>query len=183
MHRYRRGEDHLIGEALRHGAASASDRGRRQRRGLRPTREGFRVLLLLFIIGFASFNTRNNLLYLMFSVGLAAIAVSVAGSWLSLRKLAVEPGGPSDFYAGTSCRERFRMRNDSRWLDGYHIEVEELDFPGKTPRGIIPHLEHGKTAVFVLEKLYPRRGVFATQRMHLSTRFPFGLFRCSREIR
>ena len=59
---------------------SASDslpKRSRFRLGVRPTRGGLRVLFLLLVMGFAAFNTRNNLLYLMFSVGVASAVISV----------------------------------------------------------------------------------------------------------
>ena len=34
-------------------------------------------------MGFAAFNTRNNLLYLVFSVGVASAVISVLAGWLA----------------------------------------------------------------------------------------------------
>jgi uncharacterized protein (DUF58 family) len=142
-----------------------------------------RLLFLLAVMGFAAFNTRNNLLYLMFSVGLAATAISAVAGWLSLRRLELTTEGPDDLYAGTKSTERFLIRNCSRLFDNYGTELEEIDFPGTSPRASITHLGRWETTRVALEKVYSHRGVFESQRMRFNTGFPFGLFRVSREVR
>jgi uncharacterized protein (DUF58 family) len=82
-------------------------------------------------MAFAAFNTRNNLLYLMFSVGLAGTLISVVSGWLSLKSLEIEAEPPGDVYAGSAAEERFHLRNGSRVFAGYGIQLEEVDFPGK----------------------------------------------------
>jgi len=148
-----------------------------------PTALGIRFFLLLVAMGFAAVNTRNNLLYLMFSVGLAAVVVSMVSGWLSLRGMALRAVEPINFYAGATANEHIRIRNASRLFEGYAMEVEELDFPGGSPRAALTHLGRAARSSFVLEKIYPHRGVFETERMRIMTWFPFGLFRSAREIR
>ncbi len=151
--------------------------------GIRPTGAGARFLLLLLVMGFAAFNTRNNLLYLMFSIGISSAVVSAAFGWLSLRRIKLDTGEPPDLYAGSASTEHLRIRNGSRWLDGFGLEVEELDFPGRSPCAEVAHIGRRKTKALALEKNYPRRGIFESERMLVSTRFPFGLFRAIRQIR
>jgi uncharacterized protein (DUF58 family) len=134
-------------------------------------------------MGFAAFNTRNNLLYLMFSIGISTAAVSAAFGWLSLRRIRLDMYERPDLYAGSTSTEHLRIRNGSRWLDGFGLGVEELDFPGRSPRAEVGHLNRGKTKAIALEKNYPRRGIFESERMLVSTRFPFGLFRAIRQVR
>jgi uncharacterized protein (DUF58 family) len=156
---------------------------RRFRWPIYPTGEGVRLLLLLAVMGFAAFNTRNNLLYLVFSVALAAAVISIGAGWLSLRGLRVETSEPSDLYAGTVCAEQLRLRNHSRIFDAYGTVLEELDFPGPSPQLSLSHLGRGKSAKVALEKVYPRRGILESQRMRVSTGFPFGLVRANRDVR
>lgn len=168
--------------------ASTSQQGtqvprRRFRWPIYPTGEGVRLLLLLAVMGFAAFNTRNNLLYLVFSVALAAAVISIAAGWLSLRGLRVETSEPSDLYAGAVCAEQLRVRNHSRIFDAYGTVLEELDFPGPSPRLSLSHLGRGKSAKVALEKVYPRRGILESQRMRVSTSSPFGLVRANRDVR
>ena len=153
------------------------------RSGVRPTRDGLRLLFLLVVMGFAAFNTRNNLLYLMFSVGLGGILISVVAGWFSLRRLELAAKANEDLYAGTKSTERFLIRNRSRMLDAYGIELEEVDFPGLSPSASVTHLGRGQAATVSLEKVYSRRGVFESERVRLKTGFPFGLFQTRREVR
>jgi uncharacterized protein (DUF58 family) len=134
-------------------------------------------------MGFAAFNTRNNLLYLMFSVGLAGTLVSVVSGWLSLRSLALQSEPPGDLYAGSPAEERFHLRNGSRVFSGYGIQLEDVDFPGMVPKASVSHLAAGETVELAIEKVYPRRGVIASARMRLRTRFPFGFFETIRDVR
>ena len=176
--------------------------------GVRPTGEGIRLLLLLAVMGFAAFNTRNNLLYLMFSVGLAGIVISMVSGWLSLRRLELETQVPDDLYAGSPAEERFLLRNGSRVFAGYGIGLEDVDLPGASSRAAGPHprgspsgdfappgglktpprasvsyLGTGEATKLSVEKVYPRRGVFDSARMRLRTVFPFGLFEAIRDVR
>ena len=151
--------------------------------GVRPTRDGLRLLFLLVVMGFAAFNTRNNLLYLMFSVGVASAVISVLAGWLSLRRLELVAEENEDLYAGTKSTERFLVRNRSRLMSAYGVELEEVDFPGPSPAASVTHLGRGETATVALEKVYFRRGVFESERMRLMTGFAFGLFQARREVR
>lgn len=139
-------------------------------------------MLLSLVMGFAAYNTRNNLLYLMFSVGLAAMAVSLGAAWLSLRRLVLETGEVSDLYAETVSTEYFRMRNRSKWLGSYGLEIEELDGPARPAGSWLSYLECGGTRSFALEKIYPRRGKYESERLRVRTGFPFGLIRAERPI-
>lgn len=150
---------------------------------LKPTRDGVRLVLLLALIGFAAFNTRNNLLYLMFSLCAAAVAAAVGAGWLSLRRIELESGAPSDLYAGAVSLENLRVRNRSRWWASFGLAVEELDFPGSPPRVALERVGAGEEVSVAIEKVYPRRGLFIGQRFRLATGFPFGLFQVSREVR
>jgi uncharacterized protein (DUF58 family) len=134
-------------------------------------------------MGFAAYNTRNNLLYLMFSVSLAAGAVSVVAGWLSLSGLSLGKGRAQDLYAGTICREHFLLRNPSRWLEGCAVELAVVDYPGPSPKASIDHIGRGESTPFAVEKVYPRRGIYEIHELLLSTPFPFGLFRITRRVR
>jgi uncharacterized protein (DUF58 family) len=118
----------------------------------------------------------------MFSVGLAAMAVSLGAAWLSLRRLVLETGEASDLYAETMCSEHFRMRNRSKWLGSYGLEIEELDDPARPTGCWLSYLECGGSRSFALEKMYPRRGRYESERLRVRTGFPFGLIRAERPI-
>lgn len=150
--------------------------------GVRLTGEGIRLLALLTVMAFAAFNTRNNLLYLMLSVGSAGAIVSVVSGWLSLRRLGLARLVPDDIYAGRPAEERFILRNDSRIFAVYGVELEDVDFPGTPPRASVSYLGAGETVELSIEKIYPRRGVLESARLRLRTAFPFGLFETIRDV-
>jgi uncharacterized protein (DUF58 family) len=158
---------------------------------VRPTPVGTRFLLLLLVIGFAAYNTRNNLIYIMLSVGLATVAVSAVAAHLSLKNISVRRGEPADLYAGTPSMESLRITNGSCFFDAYGVGIDDLDGPvaparkgsGKRSDVFLTHLGRGHGRSFELEKTYPRRGIYKKERLALTTRYPFGLFRVDRQVR
>ncbi len=158
---------------------------------VRPTGVGVRFLLLLLVIGFAAYNTRNNMIYVMLSVGLATAAASTGAAYFSLKKIAIRRGDPSDLYAGNPSMEYLRVANESRTFDAYGVGIDDLDGPAAPTRKgsrkrsevFLAHLGPGQSRSFVLEKTYPRRGIYKKERLGLTTRFPFGLFRVDRRVR
>lgn len=158
---------------------------------VRPTTAGVRFSLLLLVIGFAAYNTRNNLIYIMLSVGLAMVVVSAGTAYFSLKKVAIRRGDPSDLYAGIPSMEYLRVANESRFFDVYGVGIDDLDGPVvPAPKGgrkrsevFLAHLGRGQSRPFVLKRTYPRRGIYKKERLGLTTRFPFGLFRVDRRVR
>ena len=149
---------------------------------VRPTSEGWRLFLLVALVGFAAFNTRNNLLFLMFSVGIATVIVSAAAAWLSLKGIEVSTVRGADLYVGEPTVECLRVKNRSRLLDAYAVSVSDLDFPGPPPSTVLARVGKGEEKDAVLPKTYTRRGVFSSRRVLLATAFPFGLLQVSRKI-
>lgn len=139
------------------------------------TREGLRFALLLGIVAFAAYNTKNNLLYLMLSVGIAAVLVCVIAGHGSLRKLSVARFERPDAYAGIVFIERFELVSSGRWFGAFGVDVE-----GGADHAscILPGASH----VCRVERLYPRRGRYAGEPIEVRTRFPFGLLRVTRKL-
>ena len=153
------------------------------RLGLRPTPSGLRFLLLIGVMEFAAYNTRNNLLYLMFSVGLATTVVSLVAGRRCLSHVEIEPEQSDDIYAGSVSIGRFRARNASRFNEAFGLELEALDYPGPRPTTRITRLSRREARSFTLERIYPLRGRYESDRVSLSTVYPFGLFRSQRVVR
>lgn len=149
---------------------------------VRPSKVGTRFLLLLLLVGFAAFNTKNNLLFLMFTAGLSAVLVSMASGWLALRRVRLALGEPSDFYAGAPSVEKVVATNESRWIDVYSITLRDLDFPGVAPLATLDRLRSRESAPVEIEKTYPHRGRFEGRSVRLSTAFPFGLCEVDRDV-
>ena len=138
------------------------------------TREGWRFVLLLGIVAFAAYNTKNNLLYLMLSVGLAAVAAAIAAGWWSLRALAARSFTCPDAYPGLPFHETFDLVSSARLAGSFGLVVE-----GDVE---VAYLAPGASHRCRVERLYRRRGRYRGDPVVVTTRFPFGLFRICRKL-
>jgi uncharacterized protein (DUF58 family) len=148
-------------------------------RQIRFTRAGLVFTLGSFAVGFAAFNTGNNLLYLLFGSMLGLIVVS---GWLSeqvIRHLAVHRRVPRGVTAGNPARIRYEVTNLRGRVPSFALEVGEATLPG---RGFLPLIPAGEKAATRPEIRLTHRGVFPLEAVHVSTTFPFGLFKKSRDI-
>ena len=112
-------------------------------RRIRFTRGGLVFGMGSFAVGFASFNTGNNLLYLLFGAMLGLIVVS---GWLSeqvIRKLVVYRRVPRGVTVGNPLRIHYQLGNRRRRIPSFALEIGEAGLPG---RGFIPVLPAGTFA-------------------------------------
>lgn len=87
------------------------------------TKEGLAYLGFVLVIAIAALNTGNNLLFLVVSALLAAIAVSGAASAAELRVLDLTANFPEHAFAKKPCPAHITVRNSSRWLPAFSIAV------------------------------------------------------------
>lgn len=139
----------------------------------------------VLLVGFSSFLTANNLLFLVFSAMLAILLVSGFLSRLMLSGLELELLLPEHVWARTSAPARIRLRNLKRITPSFSLELTGqpggisnvppiLTAPVYLP--IIP----GRTAVEAsVDVTFPRRGRHKENVFLISTRFPFGFLRKS----
>ncbi|MCJ7630532.1 MAG: DUF58 domain-containing protein [Longimicrobiales bacterium] len=149
-------------------------------RRIRFTRSGFVFTVGSFVIGFAAFNTGNNLLYLLFGAMLGLIVVS---GWLSeqvIRDLTILRRTPRGVTVGNPLRIQYQVENHKRWIPSFTLEVGEVGLPGM---GFLPLIRPGDSVSVRSENRFVRRGVFQLEAVTISTSFPFGLFLKSRDIR
>jgi uncharacterized protein (DUF58 family) len=93
------------------------------------TVEGLLFIVFLIVIGFAAWNTGNNLLYLILSAMLAfLIAANLIGR-VSLAGVAVQLRFPDHIYAGESASISVTLLNHKRMLPSYSVLVEALSEP------------------------------------------------------
>jgi len=143
------------------------------------TRGGLTFTLGSFVVGFAAFNTGNNLLYLLFGGMLGIIVVS---GWLSeqvIRNLSVFRRTPRGATVGNPLRIQYEVENRRKRIPSFTLEIGEACLPG---RGFLPLITPGASASTRSENLFVRRGIFTLEAITVSTSFPFGLFRKSRDI-
>lgn len=110
------------------------------------------------------------------------LGVLVAGGWLSeqlLKRLEVGRSSPRGCHANEKGVLRYTLVNRSTWVSGIGVLVSEVGVPAEGWVGIIPP----NTSREVLAPVQPtERGVYRLQAVSVSTAFPFGLFRKSRQL-
>ena len=87
------------------------------------TRAGMVYIGITVVIGIASINTGNNLLYIVVAALLSAILVSGVASALVLRHLELDVHLPEHVFAGRPMLARLLLRNVSSWVPSFSIRV------------------------------------------------------------
>jgi uncharacterized protein (DUF58 family) len=87
------------------------------------TRAGMVYMVITLVIGIASINTGNNLLYIVVAALLSAILVSGIASAVVLRHLELDVHLPEHVFAGRPMLARLLLRNLSGWLPSFSIRV------------------------------------------------------------
>jgi uncharacterized protein (DUF58 family) len=161
----------------------------RLRRRLRPprrlsfTREGRIIVILAVGVGFAAINTGNNLLYLLLGWLLSFIIASGILSEMTLRALTVERRPQPRIHAGEPFLMEVVIKNAKPNRASYSIEVEDLQ--GKVPidkRCYFLKIPEKKSQRTSYRHTFTRRGLYTLTGYRLATKFPFALFRKSRDV-
>jgi uncharacterized protein (DUF58 family) len=159
------------------------------------TSGGLIFLLILFVVGFAAWNTGNNLLFLILSLLLSCLFVSGVAARSSLQDLNVSARFPDHIFAGEAAPVIVTLRNTKRVLPSFSILVEargpnddELRKRRRvrfTKRSLayFTYIPRRAAAEQRVEQLFEKRGHVVINGFELSTRFPFGFFRLRRRLR
>lgn len=152
-------------------------------RRLSFTREGKILVFLSVGVGFAAINTGNNLLYLLLGWMLSFIIASGVLSEQTLKKLVVTRRPPPKIFASEPFLMEVVIENKKPKRASYSIEVEDLQ--GKTPidkRCYFLKIPEGKSQRTSYRHTFVRRGLHVLTGYRLATKFPFALFRKSRDV-
>jgi uncharacterized protein (DUF58 family) len=158
-------------------------------RRLRPprrlsfTREGRIIVILSVGVGFAAINTGNNLLYLLLGWLLSFIIASGILSELTLKRLTVERRPPPRVFAGEPFLMEVVIKNEKARRASFSIEVEDL--VGSTPldkRCYFLKIPAAKSQRTSYRHTFVRRGLYTLTGYRVATKFPFALFRKSRDV-
>ena len=161
----------------------------RIRRRLRPprrlsfTREGRIIVILAVAVGFAAINTGNNLLYLLLGWLLSFIIASGILSEMTLKKLTVERRPPPRLWANEPFLMEVVIKNGKAKRSSFSIEVE--DRIGRTPldkRCYFLKIPEGKSQRTSYRHTFGKRGLYTLTGYRIATKFPFALFRKSRDV-
>jgi uncharacterized protein (DUF58 family) len=167
---------------------AAASGWRRWLRRMRPprrltfTREGRWFVFMTVMVGLLAINTGNNLLYLLLAWLLSFIIASGVLSEVTMRGLAVTRRPPPQVFAGQPFLMEIAVENGKAGLASYSIEVEDL-IKGKPidKRCYFLKIPAGKTQRTSYRHTFARRGAYRFDGFRIATRFPFTLFRKSRD--
>ena len=161
-----------------------------------PTSGGGVFLVIIIVVGFAAWNTGNNLLFLVFSLLCSTLFVGWMASRTSLRDLTVSARFPDHIFAAEPAPVIVTLRNTKRLLPSFSVFVEARGPGHETTEAPAPrrryvkrllayfsYVPHHASAEQRVEQLFPKRGHVLIDGFELSTRFPFGFFRRRRRLR
>lgn len=156
---------------------------------------------IFFVVGFAAYNTGNNLLFLLFSVLASTLFIAWAAARAALRDLVVSARFPEHIFAGEPAPVLVQLHNTKRVLPSFSIlvearcraDVEEAPAARRLRRrprarffkhtlAYFLHVPHRTRAQQRVEQTFARRGHVVVTGFELATRFPFGLFRLRRHL-
>lgn len=153
-------------------------------RKLKITREGKYFIGITIGVGIAAINTGNNLLYLLLGMLLSLIVVSSVMSELSLRRLTVVRRLPARAQVGRPHLVEIEVHNHKRRVPSYAIEIEDLRAGQPADkRCFFLKISPDAAQVAAYRRTPSRRGRDQHVGFRVATRFPFGLFEKSRELR
>jgi uncharacterized protein (DUF58 family) len=160
---------------------------------IEPTSGGGVFLIIIVVVGFAAWNTGNNLLFLVFSLLVSTLFVGWIAARASLRDLTVSARFPDHIFAAEPAPVIVTLRNTKRVLPSFSILVEARGPSGERQKrrkryakrllAYFSYVPHHAAAEQRVEQLFPQRGHVLIDGFELSTRFPFGFFRRRRRLR
>lgn len=165
---------------------------------LEITSGGAIFVVILLVVGFAAWNTGNNLLFMILSLLCSSIFVGGVAARASLRDLIVSARFPDHIFAGEAAPVIVTLRNAKRALPSFSILIEargpnepdilaQRRFRGprfkKRPLAYFTYIPRRAAAEQRVEQLFENRGHVLINGFELSTRFPFGFFRFRRRLR
>ncbi len=171
---------------------------------------GFVFLGITAIVGFAAWNTGNNLLFLVLSFLLAAVAVSFFVNGSNLKKLEAKVRFPEAIFAGEPTVFFVALKNHKFLSGSFSITLalrgaltddpfggRKFQFvrpPARFARffrlplvrrivGYFIYVGRKKEVEQQTEQLFPQRGRFIIKDFELSTKFPFGFWQQRRRLK
>ena len=159
-----------------------------------PTGGGGVFFVIIIVVGFAAWNTGNNLLFLVFSLLCSTLFVGWMAARVSLRDLNVSARFPDHIFAGEPAPVIVTLRNTKYVLPSFSIIVEARGPNAGATRAnrrkryakrllaYFSYVPHRASAEQRVEQLFPTRGHVLIDGFELSTRFPFGFFRRRRRL-
>jgi uncharacterized protein (DUF58 family) len=141
---------------------------------MKLTREGKRFLIATVLIAVAAFNTANNLIYLVFSMMLSILFLSLVILKWNLKRLSLKVSYEQPLFANRTSHMNIALANDKKHIPTYSRNIL---MPEKVDRKVyfseIPAVSEKKQDVTVL---YERRGIYRYGDFIIESSFPFLFF-------
>ncbi|MEW6585538.1 MAG: DUF58 domain-containing protein [Nitrospirota bacterium] len=140
----------------------------------KATREGKRFILATILIAFAALNTGNNLIFLILSMMLSFLVLSIAILRVNMHGLTLSVFQNRPAYAGSPADISATITNRKKFFPAYSINV--CMRRGKKNCVPLPHIPRSSEASANVPVLYKRRGLYRFGDFILESSFPFILF-------
>ena len=154
----------------------------------RLTRNGLYLLTLTVIAAQAAFVSGNNLFWFLFATGLALLFCNAWLGWRGIRRLEVRRVIPQTAFAWETFAGSYRVTNRGR-LPAFFVIFEDSPAPPRPAEGeqrpvfsFAASLLPGQTSTVPFVARLTVRGWNRFHAVKLSSDFPFGFFRVSREV-
>ncbi len=168
----------------------------------RITREGWVYVGGIFALAFAALNTGNNLLFMILSAMLAAIAVSGVVSRLSITGVEMSLALPEHIFAEQPVLASVKLANHKLSLPSFSLRVgaevgqrefardRQREFAGDKSKEwrilarpvYFPFIPRQQALEQAVELQFTRRGIYRQDAFAISTRFPFGFLEKTRQV-
>lgn len=136
------------------------------------TSEGFVLLLVMILVGFAAWHSGTNLLYMLFACLFALFIIHGNLLWINFRKLSINRNVPHITTAESPTPIEVTMNNGKKLFDSFGILVQTDD--GESPHNVFfPHIKSKSSARKFYEIIFPHRGRYQLSGVRLTSRYPF----------
>lgn len=140
---------------------------------MKATKEGKRFILAVFLIAVAAVNTGNNLIYLILSLMLSFILISIVLLKINMSGLLLEVSVLHPVFAKEQSAAIFSITNTKRLMPTYSVKILTAGAVLPVSFKIVPLLSTLKKEAKIVFK---RRGIFRHGDFHIQSGFPFILF-------
>jgi uncharacterized protein (DUF58 family) len=160
------------------------------------TREGLAYIAGILVVGGASVNTGNNLMFMVLACLLAGLLISGLLSRVVLGGVDVRLELPEHIFAQRTILAVAEIHNEKQMTPSFSVSLVSVDAPvdkknapaNPAPQILdrpvyFPHIPHGQTVRQSIELTFPRRGVYRQDALGLRTKFPFGFLQKTRRVK
>ncbi len=138
------------------------------------TPEGKRLFVAVFVTGFASLNTGNNLMYMIFAMLTSILLLSLIIPYINLRGITASLKFDEPVYARTPALAGVTIVNHKKKFSSYSFR---FSIPLIDDKGLYIEKIDGRSKITKTHRLlFPSRGAYSLMETILSTQFPFIFF-------